>query len=151
MLWWYWVILGTILLVADIALINIYYLIWFGVGALAVGAVLFAVPDLPLAAQIVLFGVISGGFLLGWLAAVRHRAAQPLPSAVCEELIGSRGAVVRFGNGRGSLRLQKPIGGRDVWTFTSEDAAVRDGDTVVISAISKDNILQAQLQSNTGA
>ena len=142
MLWWYWIILGTALLVLDIALINVYYILWFGLGALTVGGIMLTVPDMPLAVQITLFGGVSGGFLLLWLFALRPRAEAKLMAMAREEIAGTRGAVIRFGNGSGTLRLQKPIGGKDVWQFTSS-AEVNAGETVVISALNKDGTLQA--------
>ena len=143
MLWWHWIFLGAALLVLDMMLLNIYYLLWFGLGALAVGVALLAFPAMALAWQITLFGAVSAGFLLLWLLLLRPRARRKLHIAAKEELIGSRAAVVRFNNGSGTLRLQKPIGGCDVWRFTSS-AALAAGESVVISALNDDGIVQAR-------
>ncbi|MCH9757725.1 MAG: NfeD family protein [Proteobacteria bacterium] len=149
MLWWYWIILGAVLLVSDIALINIYYLLWFGLGALIVGLLMLAVPTLPLALQITLFGVISTGFLLLWLWVLRPHGEKKLLAGAKEELIGSNAAVVRFANGSGTLRLQKPIGGRDVWRFTSKDN-LRAGATVQIFALDENSrVVQATATPTT--
>ena len=142
MLWWHWIFLGAALLVLDMVLINIYYLLWFGLGALAVGVTLLAFPAMAFAWQIALFGAVSAGFLLLWLLLFRPRGRRKLHAEAKEELIGSRAAVVRFNNGNGTLRLQKPIGGRDVWRFTSS-AALAAGESVVISALNDDGIVQA--------
>ena len=54
---WIWWILGILLLVAELVVPGV-YMLWFGLAALAVGIVSFAV-DIGWQAQIVAFGVLS--------------------------------------------------------------------------------------------
>ena len=65
--WWIWIVLGAVLLIADIALINTYYLIWFGAGALLAGLLALVVPESALWLQIAVFGISSLASLLIWL------------------------------------------------------------------------------------
>ena len=58
-----------------------------------------------------------------------------------DEAPGQSGVVVRFNNGRGTLRLQGPVGGRDIWEFYTE-AEVRPGDRLVIESVGDDGIAQ---------
>lgn len=147
-LWWHWVVLGVILLVADIALINLYYLMWFGVGAFIVGGGVLIFPAMPLWFQILLFGGISAAFLALWLLVLRPHNEKKLLATAKEELIGAVAVVVRFTNGRGTLRLQKPIGGRDTWRFTSSETPTPN-DSVVITALDDNGIAQAKIRPPT--
>ena len=138
-LWWHWAILGGVLLVADVLLINVYYLIWFGIGAIAVALSLLIFPDLPPAAQITVFGALSAAFLLVWLFFLRPQRSARLLRQAQDELPGNTGIVVRFNEGRGVMRLQKPIGGRDLWDFTAS-ASLRPGEVVTVAALNDDGI-----------
>lgn len=63
-LWWHWLVLGLLLVVAEMASSGGFYIIFFGIGALVVG--LLASFDLagPLWMQLLLFSAISVGSLL---------------------------------------------------------------------------------------
>jgi len=62
--WWYWLVLGLLLVVAEMATAGGFYIIFFGIGATVVG--LLASFDLagPLWTQLLLFSAISVGSLL---------------------------------------------------------------------------------------
>jgi membrane protein implicated in regulation of membrane protease activity len=62
--WWYWILLGLVLVVFEIAAPGGFYFIFFGVGALLVGALAAADAGGPLWVQILLFSVLSLGSLL---------------------------------------------------------------------------------------
>ncbi len=135
--WWHWVVLGCALLAADALLINIYYLIWFGAGAALVGLALLLFPDAPFALQIVLWGAVSALLLLQWIFWLRPRYEGKRASEAKKQLPGQAGVVVRFNDGAGVLRLQRPVGGRDVWDFSSGKSR-KPGERVVIGAVSGD-------------
>jgi membrane protein implicated in regulation of membrane protease activity len=93
MLWWHWIVLGLLLAVAEIAAAGGFYVIFFGIGALVVGAL--SAFDLagPLWMQIVLFSMVS---LLG-LALFRGRLlrmfqSQPQSPAI-DTLVGEIGTA----------------------------------------------------------
>lgn len=76
LVWWHWMVLGFALLGAEI-LAPGFVLIWFGLGALLVGLLLAAVPELPPAWQIAAFAVASGAALVASRAWVRRHGQQP--------------------------------------------------------------------------
>lgn len=91
MQWWHWIVLGLLLAAAEMAAAGGFYVIFFGIGALVVGAL--SAFDLagPLWMQIVLFSVVS---LLG-LAFFRGRLlrmwqVQPQSPAI-DTLVGEIG------------------------------------------------------------
>lgn len=139
--WWHWIVLGAVLFIADIALINTYYLIWFGVGAVVVGALLAASPETATWVQIAVFGAFSLASLFGWLYWLQPKFRARDRLLAKDELPGQSGVVVRFSNGRGALRLQKPVGGRDVWDF-SGDGDIRCGDRLVVESVGADGVMK---------
>ena len=64
LLWWHWLVLGLLLVVAEMAASGGFYIIFFGIGAIVVG--LLASFDLagPLWMQLLLFSAISVGSLM---------------------------------------------------------------------------------------
>jgi membrane protein implicated in regulation of membrane protease activity len=58
-LWWHWLILGLLLVVAEIAGSGSFYLIFFGIGALVVGALAALGFAGPVWLQILLFSLLS--------------------------------------------------------------------------------------------
>ena len=56
--WWHWLALGLLLIGAEF-LVSGYVLLWFGVGALLVGLLLAAAPDLSLSWQIITFATTA--------------------------------------------------------------------------------------------
>ena len=150
MQWWIWVVLGAGLFIADVALINTYYLIWFGIGALLVGLLAAVVPESALWLQVAVFGVSSLSSLLLWLFVMQPKFRAREMEKAKEEAPGQSGVVVRFNDGRGTLRLQGPVGGRDVWEFRAE-TEVRPGDRLVVDEVGNDGVLRASpMQAVTG-
>lgn len=64
LLWWHWLVLGLLLVVAEMAASGGFYIIFFGIGAIVVG--LLASFDLagPIWMQLLLFSAISVASLL---------------------------------------------------------------------------------------
>ena len=130
--WWHWAALGFSLLVLDLLLLNVFYLLWFGAGALGVAAALAYSPETPLWGQIVLFALSSALLLALWIVVLRPRTSAKVLQTAREELPGMSGVVVKFNpqDKRGTIRLQRPVGGRDVWDFAAESADVGDRATI---------------------
>ncbi|MDD3651298.1 NfeD family protein, partial [Immundisolibacter sp.] len=95
MLYWQWLALGMALLMAELFLAS-FFVFWFGLGALLVGAVLWFKPDLDLAWQLLLWSVTSGLLTALWfryfrpLMKDRTRAGDARAAA-----IGECGRVIR--------------------------------------------------------
>ena len=142
--WWHWAILGLALLVTDLLLINSFYLLWFGIGALSLSllvVVLGAVVDMVLWLQVVLWLIFSVLFLMMWLLWMRPWRMRKLVAQAKAELPGQMGVVVRFYGGTGVVRLQKPIGGRDLWDFRSANKH-KPGDSVTLLQLPDDGIVK---------
>ena len=138
-----WIVFGVTLLIVDIFLMNVYFLIWFGLGAICTGLIAAAFPETPLTWLIALFGLLSCLLLALWLKVLKpHSIGKDLESAR-EEISGQPGIVIRLNHdkNRGRLRLQKPVGNKDIWEFAA-DRHVAIGERLVVSAIGDDGVLQ---------
>jgi membrane protein implicated in regulation of membrane protease activity len=107
-LWWHWLVLGLVLVVAEMAAAGGFYIIFFGIGALTVGVLAAFGLAGPVWMQILLFSVIS----IATLALFRGRmlrSFQPDPQAPrVDALVGEVGVAVEDvppgGMGRIELR-----------------------------------------------
>ena len=138
--WWHWAVLGFSLLVLDVLLLNLYYLLWFGAGAVGVSLALAAFPSMPAWAQIVLFALLSAFLLALWLLVLRPRNSKNAMRNAKKELPGLSGIVVHFNSNekRGELRLQRPAGGKDVWEFAADNAT--PGERATIKTVRADGV-----------
>lgn len=116
-------------LLFDLVLINIYYMLWIGLAAMAVGVLLIWLPELSVPLQITTFGVLSAALLIFWIYFLRDVITRI--SFDSEEIIGARGVVTKWNNGRGKIRLQRPFCGTDVWRASSPER-IKVGDHAVI-------------------
>ncbi len=64
MLWWQWIVLGLVLIALEMAASGGFYVIFFGIAAIAIGALHVLGLAGPLWFQILLFSAISIGSLL---------------------------------------------------------------------------------------
>jgi len=65
LLYWHWIVLGFLLLVVEMLAPGA-IIMWFGVGALIVGGILYLIPDLPWEWQIFIFAILSLASLFLW-------------------------------------------------------------------------------------
>jgi membrane protein implicated in regulation of membrane protease activity len=75
-LWWHWLVLGLVLVVAEMAAAGGFYIIFFGIGALAVGVLAGLGFAGPVWMQILLFSAVSVS-TLGLFRGRMLRAFQP--------------------------------------------------------------------------
>ena len=151
--WWHWAVLGGALLVLDVLALNVYYPLWFGIAAILTAAVLAVFPELPMWMQILMFCVLSALLLGLWLLFLRPHRWRKNREAAHRELPGQAGVVVHFNPTQhsGTLRLQKPVGGRDVWDFATA-ADLRAGDRVVIKQLGDNDMVELMpTQSDSAA
>ncbi|MFT5450952.1 MAG: hypothetical protein ACI9N9_000432 [Enterobacterales bacterium] len=64
-LYWHWIVLGLVLFVLEM-LIPGFVLMWFGVGALLVGGLLYIFPDMIWQWQFLIFSMFSLFSLMAW-------------------------------------------------------------------------------------
>ncbi len=138
-------VLGAFLLVVDVVLINVYFLIWFGLSGLLVGLLLALVPELPQWLQITAFTAFGAGLLGIWLFLLKPRKRTQDIQKAQSDMPGQSAVVVRFSNGTGKMRLQRPIGGRDVWEFAFQ-GNVRPGDRLSVVSVSSEGVVSVALE-----
>lgn len=113
----HWLALGLVLIVLEV-MVSGYVLLWLGIPALLVGAVMLLQPDLSLALQIGLYAVLAVVSLAASLTLRRRKAATaPVVNTGTARFIG-RNAVLTTAlqNGRGEIEL-----GDSVWPVSGPD------------------------------
>lgn len=119
LVWWHWFVLGMVLIGVEM-LTPTFFLLWFGLGALLVGAVVAVFP-LGFAAQVLGWAVASVLMTGVWLKFFRNpdrtRAGQAK-----EGVLGVTGLVTRAipEMGQGEMLFQRPVLGSDRWPAVAD-------------------------------
>lgn len=116
-LWWHWLAAGLAVLAIDLMLINTYYLLWLGLGALLVGIFKYFIPELSVVGQIGSWGGISILLIVLWVR-LRKKFTGLTRSG---EILDVGGVIVEWHKGRGRIRFQRPYGDSDVWNANSTE------------------------------
>ena len=82
---WHWWILAGILLILELSS-PVFFFLWLGFAAAAVGLLLWVVPEMPLATQLTLFAILSVVAVVAWR---RYREKHPPESD--QPLLNQRG------------------------------------------------------------
>ncbi|MGY6645290.1 MAG: NfeD family protein [Salinarimonas sp.] len=128
---WIWIIAGAVIAGLEIVVPGV-FLLWIGLGALAVGLILTLAPDLPLAWQMLIFAVAMLSSLgLGFAIQRRSKAeGAPMLNQDLQAMIGRRYvALADFEAGRGRIRVA------DTSFAVVSDDAVKEGELVEVTAI----------------
>lgn len=143
---WHWLVLGILLVIMEI-FIPSFTVLWFGLGALVVGVVLWPLPELPLAAQLLIWIVASCLFAILWFKYFKPRMIDKTTAGIAREAaVGESGQVIKVpaGERRGVVRFAIPILSADEWEFICEqDVAV--GDRVFIKEFSGNTLIVVKL------
>ncbi|MDG1311266.1 MAG: NfeD family protein [Porticoccaceae bacterium] len=145
MLYWHWLVLGVLLIVAEI-FVPSFTILWFGLGALVVGLVALLVA-IPFSMQVLLWTVFSIVFTILWFKLVKPKMVDRSNSGLAREsAIGESGQVIKLpaGETNGKLRFSTPILGEDEWEFSC-DSEVALGDRLHIKEISGNILVVAKL------
>jgi membrane protein implicated in regulation of membrane protease activity len=106
--WWGWVTIGTMLLAAELFVVEAdFYLVFLGVAALAVGLLDLVGLGGPLWREFLLFAVLAVGFTAlfrGRLYAKLRPDTPPVSDAVVGESASVRDAIAPGGHGHAELR-----------------------------------------------
>ena len=133
--WWHWEIAGLALVLLELALPS-FFVIWFGLGAMLTGLVLFAVPDLVLSKQIAAWIIASMAMTVLWFSFAKRARVRTLIGTAAGEVIGVVGllvsAVAPFE--RGMVRFQRPVLGADEWACVAE-TAIAAGERVRVLSV----------------
>ena len=82
---WHWWILAGMLLILELTS-PVFFFLWLGFSAAAVGFLLLVFPDLPIEVQLVLFGILSVMAVLAW-----RKYREVHPPASDQPLLNQRG------------------------------------------------------------
>lgn len=133
--WWHWAIGGVFLVIAELA-IPVFVLIWFGLGALGVAALLFVAPATTLTMQLAAWLVVSLALVIYWFRFFKPGQHKTQVGMSTASVMGEVGlltrAVAPFQ--RGEVRFQKPMVGTEVWPCIA-DEAIESGERVRVLAV----------------
>ncbi|ENO85618.1 NfeD family protein [Thauera linaloolentis] len=133
--WWHWEIVGVGLVLLELA-IPAFFVIWFGFGALLVGLLLLAAPELSLAAQVAAWAFASVAMAVLWFRVFKRSQHKTLIGTAAGEVIGEVGllvsAVAPFQ--RGKVRFQRPVLGAEEWACMAE-SAIAAGERVRVVSV----------------
>lgn len=136
-LYWHWIVLGILLIGLEIVLPT-FMTLWFGIGAIFIGVVLFLFPDLPLAWQLLIWLLDSSALVFLWFKYIQPQMKDKTKAGMGREsLIGETGIVIRAPQDarRGMLRFPTPIMGDDEWEIICE-SELAEGDRVIVIELS---------------
>ncbi|MDR3448678.1 MAG: NfeD family protein [Alphaproteobacteria bacterium] len=122
LLWHHWAILGVALVVGEL-LVPAFVLVWFGLGALIVAALLAIAPDTSLILQILLWIASSITFVFLWFKLFKPQLHKTLAGRSQAEALGEVGLMVTNVEPfqKGSVRFQTPLIGSDVWECIADE------------------------------
>jgi membrane protein implicated in regulation of membrane protease activity len=132
--WWYWIIAGFCLIGLEL-IIPSFTIIWFGLGALVVGALCSFLPGLALAAQFALWTLASICFTVMWFKYLKPKGDRTHAGMSKEGILGESGIITRGTDdsyGRGAVKFRISVLGADEWScYSSEILKIGDRVRVV--------------------
>lgn len=133
--WWYWIVAGLALVLAELTM-GTFYIIWFGLGAILVGLVVWAVPGLSATGQIALWIVASVAMAVAWFKVFRHGLDRTRSGTADGDAIGEVGLLVSAVEpfAKGKVRFQRPLLGSDEWVCLA-DEAIAAGERVRVVSV----------------
>ena len=132
--WWHWIILGLCLSAVEL-LVSVFFILWFGIGAIGVGLLLLAFPALSIAMQFTVWTILSSILVVIWFRYFRPRTVTAVGTS-SGDVIGEVGVLINdlCPDSRGRVRFQKPVLGSDQWECYA-DQDFKAGDRVRIAAV----------------
>jgi membrane protein implicated in regulation of membrane protease activity len=143
--WWHWIIAGFCLIGLEL-LIPSFIIIWFGLGALAVGVLGGLWPGFPLAGQVALWSFASICFTAMWFKYLKPKSDRMRAGLSKEGIVGESGIIIRGTEesyGRGIVKFRIPVLGADEWDCYS-DETLHVGDRVRVDDI-EGHILKVEI------
>ncbi|OGU13140.1 MAG: hypothetical protein A2076_07655 [Geobacteraceae bacterium GWC2_53_11] len=132
--WWYWIIAGFCLIGVELVFPS-FTIIWFGLGALLVGAFSGLLSGLPLISQIALWMFTSICFTAMWFKYLKPKGDRTCAGVPKEGIVGESGVVIRGtedGSGQGIVKFHVSVPGVDEWNcYSSETLCIGDRVRVV--------------------
>jgi membrane protein implicated in regulation of membrane protease activity len=133
--WWYWVVGGLALVLAELTMAT-FYIIWFGLGSILVGLVAWVAPGLSATVQITLWIVASVAMAVAWFRVFRHGLDRTRSGTADGDAIGEVGLLVSAVEpfAKGKVRFQRPLLGSDEWVCLA-DEAIAAGERVRVVSV----------------
>ncbi len=132
--WWHWFVMGVSLVLLELLFAS-FFVLWFGLGAMIVGGLLFLVPSMTVSSQLFAWIAASSMMTVLWFRVFRQSKKDDRRFTALE-IIGEVGMLVApvAPLQKGKVRFQKPILGADEWTCISEQE-IATGEQVIIVMI----------------
>lgn len=132
--WWHWIVLGLCLVMSELV-VPAFFVIWFGIGALLVGATLLLMPTLGMAVQLMLWAGLSTLLVIFWFRYLKPKTVS-LAGSSSAQALGEVGLLVSdlCPDSRGQVRFQKPVLGSDLWECYAE-TPIKAGERVRVVKI----------------
>ncbi len=140
--YWHWLVFGMLLVVFEI-FIPSFTALWFGLGALIVGIMLYLSPGVSLVVQLLLWLIASSAFTWAWFRFFRRLAPDRTTAGLSREaILGETAQVIRAPqeDSRGMLRFATPKLGSEEWEFLCEQPVVM-GDRVIVKDVSGNTLI----------
>lgn len=140
---WVWGILGLILLAVEMAT-GTFYILWFGIAALCIGAGLWIMPSLPVPVQLFLFAALSLGSLAIWKMYYKKTDPDSRIGQSQSDEIGRVGTIIEPVSPKQNGRIKFPqgvMGSREWAAISGEELEL--GAEAIITAI-EGNALRVQ-------
>jgi len=129
-LWWHWIVLGIVLMLLEL-LVPAFFLVWFGLGALVLGALVWLFPALPFGYQVLAWSAFSLLFVWLWFKVFKPQVFKSRAGMSKGSFIGEIALVTKDMRPyeKGQIRFQKPILGDEVWESIA-DEEIKAGERV---------------------
>ncbi|WP_201353431.1 NfeD family protein [Hydrogenimonas urashimensis] len=134
-LWWHWIVLGILLIAAEI-LIPSFVVIWFGIAALVVGGLDFFFQT-SFTQELFLWTGISATLLAIYFLFFKKSETVPNVGQSEGEYADIPGVVIEvLDEGRYRARFDLPVLGDRVWIVEAENGEVlKEGDRVLVDRV----------------
>jgi membrane protein implicated in regulation of membrane protease activity len=142
LLYWHWLVLGMILIIAEI-FIPSFTVFWFGLGGILVAGVLLMFPGLTISWQLFIWASASCVLTFLWFKFIKPLMTDRTKAGISKEaILGESGQVVRIPgqDHRGIVRFAAPLLGDDEWPYICEQD-LQIGDRVFVKDISGNTLI----------
>jgi membrane protein implicated in regulation of membrane protease activity len=106
-LYWHWLIFGIVLILLEAVLVS-FTVLWFGIGAVVVGILLWIFAGMPVGLQLLLWAFFSSLMAWLWFKYIKPLSIDKTKAGLSREaIVGQVGQVITLpvGNVRGKLRF----------------------------------------------
>ena len=142
LLYWHWLVLGMVLIIAEIFLPS-FTIFWFGLGAIIVAGLLLLFSGMTLSWQLFIWAIASCGFTFLWFKYFKPMMTDRTKAGISREaIIGESGQVIKTPEEgkHGVVRFSTPLLGADEWPFICEEQ-LAVGDRVYVKDISGNTLI----------